>query len=124
LNFRPKKYYLPILGAVTAILGNTDSAYNQIWHLPSDENVLTLKQIVDLAAKYFGVEPNYAEIKKWMVQMIGIFSKILKENVEMYYQFDSDYLFSSKKFDTHFNFSKTLHNEGFLETVRFYKDNT
>jgi nucleoside-diphosphate-sugar epimerase len=123
-NAKHSLSYTPDSGRATALLGNTESAYNQIWHLPSDENLLTLKQIVELAAKYFGVEPKYSEIKKWMVQMIGIFSKILKENVEMYYQFDSDYLFSSNKYDTQFNFSKTLDNEGFQETVRYYQNNT
>jgi len=114
--------YTPDCGKATALLGNTDPAYNQIWHLPSDESVLTLKQIVEMAAKYFGVEPKYSEIKKWMVQMIVIFSKILKENVEMYYQFEADYLFSSKKFDSQFNFAKTLHEEGFKETVRYFRE--
>jgi nucleoside-diphosphate-sugar epimerase len=112
--------YTPDCGKATALLGNTDTAYNQIWHLPSDKNVLTLQQMVELAAKYFEVESKYSVISKWMIQLIGIFNKMLKENVEMYYQFDSDYLFDSSKFDSSFKFSKTKHDQGFKETVKYY----
>jgi nucleoside-diphosphate-sugar epimerase len=56
--------YTPDAGRAAAILGNTPSAYNQIWHLPTDKNALTGKEFIDIAAKAFGVEPKYMVLKK------------------------------------------------------------
>ena len=101
----------------TAMLGNTDSAYNQVWHLPTDKNALTGKEFIELTAKEFGVKPGYMNVPKWMLQVSGLFSSIMKESVEMTYQNDSDYLFSSGKFEKAFSFKPTSYSEGIKETV-------
>jgi nucleoside-diphosphate-sugar epimerase len=110
--------YTPDAGRATAILGNTNSAYNQIWHLPTDKNVLTGKEFIELTAKAFGVEPKYTVLKKWMIQMVGVFVPIVKESVEMLYQNEYDYLFDSTKFEKAFNFTPTSYKEGIAETAK------
>lgn len=110
--------YTPDAAKGTAILGNTDSAYNQIWHLPTNRNALTGKEFIDLAAKAMGVEPKYMVVKKWMVQMLGVFNKVIKESVEMLYQNDSDYLFDSTKFEKTFNYKPIGYEEGIVNTVK------
>lgn len=111
--------YTPDAGKGTAILGNTESAYNQVWHLPTNKNVLTGKELIDLAAKAFGVKPEYTVLKKWMLQLVGLFVKEIKENNEMLYQNNSDYLFDSTKFEKTFNFQPTSYEEGIIETAKF-----
>lgn len=115
-----KKYsmtYTPDAGKATAILGNTISAYNQIWHLPTDKNVLTGKEFIEIAAKAFGVEPRYTVLKKWMIQMVGVFVPVVKESIEMLYQNEYDYLFDSTKFEKAFNFTPTSYHDGIAATV-------
>ena len=113
--------YTPDAGKGTAILGNTESAYNQIWHLPTNRNVLTGKEFIELSAKAMSVKPDYTIVKKWMVQMLGLFNKVIKESVEMLYQNDSDYLFNSTKFEKTFNFKPISYEEGIIETVKSMK---
>ena len=102
----------------TSILGNTVSAYNQIWHLPTNKNVLTGKELIELAAKAMGVKPEYMVVKKWMAQALGLFNKVIKESVEMLYQSDSDYLFDSTKFEKAFNYKLISYEEGTINTAR------
>ena len=102
----------------TSILGNTVSAYNQIWHLPTNKNVLTGKEFIELAAKAMGVKPEYMVVKKWMAQALGLFNKVIKESVEMLYQSDSDYLFDSTKFEKAFNYKPISYEEGIINTAR------
>jgi nucleoside-diphosphate-sugar epimerase len=113
--------YTPDAAKATALLGNTESAYNQVWHLPIDKNALTGKEFMELAAQIIGVEPKYSVLKKWKIQMAGMFNHNIKESVEMLYQLDSDYLFDSSKFDKAFDFKTTTYKEGIEETVRSYK---
>lgn len=112
--------YTPDAGMATALLGNTANAFDQVWHLPTDHNVLTGKEFIEQAAMAFGVNPNYAVAKKWMLGIMSLFSHTLKESMEMLYQQDSDYLFSSSKFDNSFNFKTTKYAEGIKETSLYY----
>lgn len=109
--------YTPDAGKATAILGNTESAYNQVWHLPTDKNVLTGKEFIELAAKASGVKPEYTVLKKWMLNMVGLFVKEIKENNEMLYQNNSDYLFDSTKFEKALNYQPVSYEEGIKTTV-------
>jgi nucleoside-diphosphate-sugar epimerase len=113
--------YTPDAGKGTAILGNTDSAYNQVWHLPTNKKVLTGKEFIELAAKAMGVKPDYMVVKRWMLSLLGLFNKAIKENNEMLYQNDSDYLFDSTKFEKTFNFTPISYEEGILKTAKSLK---
>ena len=113
--------YTPDAGKGTAILGNTESAYNQVWHLPTNRNVLTGKEFIELAAKTMGVKPDYVVVKKWMLSMLGLFNKVIKENNEMLYQNDSDYLFDSTKFEKAFDYKPISYEEGIVNTVNSIK---
>ena len=109
--------FTPDAGKGTAILGNSELAYNQIWHLPTNRDVLTGKEFIELAAKAMNASPKYVTVKKWMIQMLGVFNKILRESTEMLYQNDSDYLFDSTKFEKAYNFSPTTYEDGIRLTV-------
>ena len=53
-----------------------------------------------------------------MVRMIGLFVPIMKEMVEMIYQYDRDYVFDSSKFEKRFDFKPTSYPEGIKEIVQ------
>ncbi|HRK52809.1 MAG TPA: hypothetical protein PK185_02780 [Cyclobacteriaceae bacterium] len=112
--------YTPDAGKATALLGNTDHAYNQVWHLPVDPKTLTGKEFIDMAAKAFGVAPDYMILKRWMVQMAGLFIGDIKESVEMLYQSENDYLFDSSKFNKTFDFKTTSYQDGLAEVAKSY----
>jgi nucleoside-diphosphate-sugar epimerase len=120
-NKKHSMTYTPDAGKATAILGNTNSAYNQIWHLPTDKNALTGKEFIELSAKAFGVKPQYTVLKKWMLQMVGVFVPVVKESIEMLYQNEYDYLFDSTKFEKAFSFNPTSYQSGIVETVKSIK---
>ena len=114
--------YTPDAGKATALLGNTASAYNQVWHVPTDKNALTGKEIVELAAQAFHIQPKYQVLPKWMIQMAGLFNADIKEAVEMLYQNENDYLFSSEKFEKAFpDFNITSYKEGIEQTAASMK---
>lgn len=115
--------YTPDAGKATALLGNTDDAYDQIWHLPTDKNVLSAKEFIELAAKEFNASPKHTVIGKGMLKLIGLFNKVVKENNEMLYQLEHDYLFDSKKFERRFNMKPTSYKQGIKETAAFLKSN-
>ncbi len=113
--------YTPDAGKATAILGNTESAYNQVWHLPTDKEALTGKEFIERVAAEFKLSPRYMLLPRWMVRVVGLFNSNVRESVEMLYQNDSDYLFDSSKFDKAFDFKATSYSQGIQETVKSMK---
>ncbi len=105
-------------GKATALLGNTEDAYNQIWHLPTAREPFTGKEWIENIAKALAKKPRYQVAPKFMVQIMGWFVPIMKEMVEMLYQYDRDYVFDSSKFVKRFNFTPTPYADGIREIVK------
>lgn len=101
----------------TAILGNHAEAFNQTWHLPTDMNVLTGKEWIELVAQETGGPTNFTTISKWMMKALGLFNRDLLEMSEMLYQNEQDYLFSSEKFNNSFEFRAMTPLEGVRATL-------
>ncbi|MGZ7065573.1 MAG: NAD-dependent epimerase/dehydratase family protein, partial [Candidatus Aminicenantales bacterium] len=110
--------YTPDAGRATAILGNTASAFGQVWHLPTDQKALTGREFIEKSARAFGAAPKYRVLSKGMIRLVGLFNGVVRESVEMLCQNDSDYLLDSSKFETAFGFEPTTYDEGIKETAQ------
>lgn len=108
--------YTPDAAKATALLGNTTGAFDQIWHLPTDHNVLSGQEFMEMACEAFDADNNdYQVLKKWMLRLAGIFTPVVRENMEMLYQFEYDYLFDSTKFEKAFGIKATPYRHGIIE---------
>ncbi len=110
--------YTPDAGRATALLGNTADAYDQVWHLPTAGDPPTGKQWIEAIAEELGVEPKYRVAPRSLVRVLGLFMPLMKELVEMMYQYDRDYVFDSSKFEVRFHDELTPYLEGIREIVR------
>jgi nucleoside-diphosphate-sugar epimerase len=117
-KFKHSFTYTPDAGKATAILGNTEDAYNQVWHLPTAANPYTGKEWVEAIAGEMGVKPKFQTAPKFLVRILGLFVPIMAEIVEMMYQYDRDYVFDSHKFEQRFNFRPTSYRDGIREIIK------
>lgn len=99
--------YVPDAGKATAMLGNTPSAFNDVWHLPTDATPIKGKHWIELFARVMDVDPSYSVIPNWMLSILGLFMPFLHELKEMNYQYERDYVFDSSKFEAKFDFTPT-----------------
>ncbi len=114
--------YTPDAGRATALLGNTNDAYNQTWHLPCDTNRLTTKQFIELCSTINGTEYKYSVLKKGMISILALFIPLLKELKELLYQWEQDYIFDCTKFNNRFpDFKTTLLADGITEILNELK---
>jgi nucleoside-diphosphate-sugar epimerase len=111
--------YTPDAARATALLGNTADAYNQVWHLPTDQNALTGRELMSLFAKEMNAKNKVSVLGMFILKLIGIFVPFMREMPEMMYQYDRDYIFDSGKFSKRFpEFKTTTYAEGVKLTVR------
>jgi nucleoside-diphosphate-sugar epimerase len=111
-RFKHSYTYTPDAGKATALLGNTDDAYNQVWHLPTCSDAMTGDEWVHAVANELGVKPRVMAAPKYLVRIMGLFDPVMKEIVEMMYQYDRDYIFDSSKFEKRFNYTPMAYAEG------------
>ena len=113
--------YTPDAARATALLGNTEDAYNQVWHLPTTSEKMTNLQWIKMVAKEMGVEPKIQPVAPWMLNLLGLFIPMMKEFPEMLYQYEQDYVFDSTKFERQFGFHATPPQEGIKRTIESMK---
>jgi nucleoside-diphosphate-sugar epimerase len=118
VDFKHSFTYTPDAGKATALLGNTEDAYKQIWHLPTAANPFTGKEWIETIAGEMGAKPKFQVAPKFLVRILGLFVPIMSEMVEMMYQYDRDYVFDSNKFESKFDFKPTPYEDGIKEIIK------
>ena len=109
--------YIPDMGKAMYLLGQNPNSDNQIWHLPTAAP-LTGLEFIKMAAGIYQVKPSYMKINKVLLFLVGLFQKVVMGAVEMYYQYDHDYIFDSSKFEKAFNFKPTSYKDGIKEMAK------
>jgi nucleoside-diphosphate-sugar epimerase len=113
-----KKHALTLVddaAKATALLGNKNSAYNQIWHLPTDK-AYTINELLKKIEHLTGKPTKIQIASRFFTIILSWFIPAVKEGKELLYQFDRDYEFNSKKFETTFGILPTSTDEG-LATI-------
>lgn len=113
--------FTPDAAKATALLGNTSDAYNQIWHLPTDKNILTGREFINLFASEMKAASKVFVIPMWLLKIMGLFMPLMREMPEMMYQYDRDYYFDSSKFEKRFGVKPTSYKDGVKLTVQTSK---
>lgn len=110
--------FTPDAARGTALLGNADDAFGQVWHLPTAASPPTGAGWIEAIAAILGSEPACRVMGKTMLKLAGLLSPTLREVGEMAYQYDRDYVFRSEKFNHRFDFRPTTYADGISLVVK------
>lgn len=108
-----------VRGVVT--LAERETAWNQVWHLPTTPDPPTGREFITMAAKEFGVAPKFRLLSRPMIRVVGWFDPKVGESYEMLYQNDSPYIFDSSKYAREFGFAGTPYADGIRLAAQSYK---
>lgn len=103
-------------------LAESESAWNQVWHLPTTPDPPTGRAFITMAAKEFGVAPKFRVLSRPLIRVVGWFDPKVGESYEMLYQNDAPYVFDSTKFAKQFGFAGTPYPEGIRLSVQSYME--
>ena len=105
-------------GRTLAVVGNTPVALGQVWHALTSKEPITGEQYVriacELAHRPYGLQPA----PRWLLRMMGIFVPVVRESIEMLYQFEYDYRFDSSKVERAFGLTATTYREGLAAALQ------
>jgi nucleoside-diphosphate-sugar epimerase len=108
-------------GKALYLLSKNESNFNQTWHMPTASPAKTGEELIKIATQKFNAKSNYTVLKKWLFKFIGPFNPVIKELTEMLYQYETDYIFDSSKFEKKFNFTPTPYEQGIEESINNMK---
>ena len=110
--------YTPDAGRSLALLGNTPSAYGQVWHALTSKEPITGEQYVSIACELAHRPYALQVAPRWMLILMGIFVPVVRESIEMLYQFEHDYRFDSSKAERTLGLRATAYQEGIAATLK------
>lgn len=111
--------YTPDASRTVALLGNSEEAYNQTWHALTSAEKITGEELVRLAYEIKKMpDKGIQAMGKTGVRILGLFIPVLREFVEMMYQFEEDYIFDSTKASRFLNEQATSYRVGFEQMLK------
>jgi nucleoside-diphosphate-sugar epimerase len=110
--------YTPDAGRSLALLGNMASAFGHVWHALTSKEAMTGEQFVRLACELSARPYKLQVAPRWMLSLMGLFVPVLRENMEMLYQFEHDYRFDSSKAERALGITATNYREGIVAALQ------
>ncbi len=112
--------YMDDIGRALVILGERDEALGRAWHVPNAE-ATTTRQFIHLIFDALGQPARASAVSRLMMRMAGLFIPGARESVEMFYEFEKDFVVDGSKFTRAFGLQAMPHHEGIKHTVAWYK---
>lgn len=110
--------YVPDAGLALALLALDEGAWRQTWHLPTQAQAPTPRQLLAETARLLGAPAQVRAIPAGLTRAAALFIPPLAQVSEMLYQFREDYVFGSEKFMARYpDFRITPHAEGLARMV-------
>ena len=97
---QPHTYtYIPDIGEGLAVLGEHPDAPGQAWHLPSDPDTRTTRQLVETIHRLAGQpRTKLRRTPPLLLRALGLANPTVRELIEMQYQFAEPFVVDSTRF--------------------------
>lgn len=112
--------YMKDIGKALVLLAQADDAYGQAWHIPSPRTV-SQKEFISIIGQTMGKEVGISVAPKFILRMMGLFNKTVREVYEMVYEFEHDFVMDTSKFERKFGDIATPLEDAIRETVDWYQ---
>lgn len=111
--------YIEDLGRVVAFLGRDVDAFGAVWIIPHSPP-LTQREVVEIAGRVLGIEPEFSVISSLMMRLAGLFNPEARASVEMMYQFTEPFEVNSHRIEERYGLKPTPVDVGVERTIRWY----
>ena len=102
------------------ILSEHESAFGEIWHVPSAETIST-KKFLHLLFNITETFPSVKTASKFVVNTMALFNPVIKELKEVLPNYEKPYVVDHTKFEQAFGNHSTPHEKALKETVDWYR---
>ena len=111
-------------GELRGMIVRSADFYGQVWHALTSREPMTGEEYVRIACALAGRPYALQVAPRWLLSLMGLFVPVLRENMEMLYQFEHDYRFDSSKAERAFGLTPTAYREGIAATLKGFRTGT
>jgi len=109
--------YVPDVGPVAVALANEPRAYGRAWNFAGPA-AITVRAFVERIFHTAGRKPKYIVANKTMLRVMGLFSPLMREMVEMNYLFETSVIMDDSAIHGLLgNIKKTSYEDGIRQTL-------
>ncbi len=113
--------YVPDVGPVALALANQPNAYGRAWNL-AGPGIISERAFVEQIFQQAGRKPKYIVANKTMLRVLGLFSPLMREMVEMNYLLETPIIMDDSALHALLgNLRKTSYEAGIRETLRLMR---
>jgi nucleoside-diphosphate-sugar epimerase len=113
--------YVPDFGKLLATLGTREEALGQIWFTPSPAAV-TQAELVKIMEAELGRPVKVLLAGKTMLSFLGLFNPMMRETVEMMYEWTGPFVMDSSKAEKAFGWQGTPLKQAVKETLAWCQE--
>jgi nucleoside-diphosphate-sugar epimerase len=113
--------YAPDFGKLLATLGTRDDALGQVWFTPSAPAV-TQAELVKIIEEVIGRKVKYLLAGTNMMRFLGLFNPMMRETVEMMYEWNKPFIIDTSKAEKAFGWKGTPLKEAIQATVAWLRE--
>ena len=113
--------YIPDIGKALAILGARDEALGEIWHVPSPETITT-RAFIERIGQALGHPVKIQVAPTLLIRALGLFQPVMRELVEMVYEFNEPFILDTSKFVAAFGDIATPLDEAIPATAAWFQE--
>jgi len=113
--------YVADFGKLLATLGTRDDTSGQIWFTPSPAPI-TQSELVKIMEAELGKPVKVMLAGKTMMGFLGMFNPMLRETVEMMYEYNQPFIMDSSKAEKAFDWKGTSLPQAMKETIAWLKE--
>lgn len=119
---KAREHIFTIDGAKAIVnLAITEKAYGQEWNIPA-YGPITGEELIRLLREMTGFEKKVITIRKWMIQLLGLFNPFMHEFAEMYYLTEEPVVLDGSKYEREIGpLPRTPYEEGLKNTIDWMK---
>lgn len=113
--------YIDDAATACVLLGETESAYGQVWHVPG-AGPLTGREFIEMVFNTSGTMVNVGVMGRGFFRFFGLFVPDAREMVELLYEFEDPLVLDGSKFANTFpSFKYTPHEDAVRQTVEWFR---
>jgi nucleoside-diphosphate-sugar epimerase len=112
--------YIDDVARALVLLGGREEALGEIWHTPNAETLSTGAMLNLIFEEADAIRPIQCASLR-MLQLAGLFDPMIRELVEIYYQFDQPFVVDHSKYEQRFGASVTPHREAIRQTLDWFR---
>ncbi len=117
----PHSYsYIGDVARTLAVLGQSEAAYGRAWHVPVTTPTLTQREMVQLIGQVLGKPVRILAFPKLAIRTFGLFDPVMREFVEMFYQYEEPQIVDASAIAHTFGLAATPVEDALRATVRWY----